>query len=87
MRQRITVYATPEQVARWESWGRSLRKPHLSKLIPFMMDGAVRYLRQWERNQRTNLDGYGLQMDQRERLRKIVEDARDALDKLAEALR
>lgn len=33
-------------------------------------------MRQWERNQRTNLDGYGLQMDQRDRLRKIVEDAR-----------
>jgi hypothetical protein len=87
LKHRITVYPSPEQVARWESWGRSFRKPHLSKFIPFIMDGAIRYLRQWDRSQRTDLDEIGLQLGQRDRLRKIVEDARNAMDKLAEALR
>ena len=86
-RPRVVLCPTPEQMARWQPWADHFRKPNLSKFIPWLMDFAVRYMRQWERNQRTDLDKVGLQLGQRERLRKIVEDARDALDKLAESLR
>ncbi|HYO15652.1 MAG TPA: hypothetical protein VE685_20840 [Thermoanaerobaculia bacterium] len=85
-RPRVVVYPTPEQLARWESWANTWRRP-LPRFVAFVMDYACHVLREQERGRRTDLDEIGLRLDQRDKLRAIVIQARDALDKLAESLR
>ena len=84
---RVVLCPSHEQMERWQAWANRLRKPKLSQFIPFIMDLAVRYLRQWGEGKETSIDGLALKIEQQKRLREIVLQARDALDKLAEALR
>lgn len=73
-------------MARWQMWAVHFRRP-LPRFVVFVMGAAVRYFREMERMHRTDLDEVGLRLDLRDKLRAIVIQARDALDKLAESLR
>jgi hypothetical protein len=84
---RIVLCPSHEQMARWQAWANTLHKPKLSQFIPFIMDLAIRYIRQWSQQKNTSIDELALKLEQQKRLREIVLQARDALDKLAEALR
>ena len=72
VKRTIAVHVSPEQLERWQAWASHFCRP-LPDFITAAVDAAC--------------NDTGLRTDQREQLRAIVEQARDALDKLAQALR
>jgi hypothetical protein len=90
-RHRIILQPSYEQHARWEKLATFWGHRTVSQLVTFVMDLAVRYLRELAREHKAafsnaTLDRFGLRMNERARLQKAVKDARAALDKLVEVL-
>jgi hypothetical protein len=80
--RRITIHVTTEQYERWERWARRLDRS-LPKFIAFLVDGSIRLFRERDRGrQYPEIDALGLRIQHRERFRKRLEEARDALDRL-----
>ena len=90
-RPRIVLQPKPGQLARWEKLAETWGRRTVPQLMVFVMDVAVRYFREMDRERkaafsRAALDRFGLRLNERERLREAVKGAREALDKLVEVL-